>query len=45
MINVLIISLFFALVFGIVCVNYLKGALYYCDLEEVVDTMPSQIKT
>ena len=32
------------LLFGIVCVNYLKGAFYFCNLEEVVDIMPSQIK-
>ena len=45
MANLLIISLFFWLLFGIVCVNYLKGAFYYCYLDEVVDIRPSQIKT
>ena len=45
MINILIIMLLFLLVLGINAVNILKGALYYCDLDEVVHTVPSQIKT
>lgn len=28
--NVLIISLLFFMIFGIICVNFLKGQFYYC---------------
>jgi hypothetical protein len=32
--NVMLISLFFFLLFGIIGVNYFKGTFFYCDFEE-----------
>ena len=37
--NILIIILFFWLLFGIVCVNYLKGSFYHCDFGDL-DYLP-----
>jgi len=33
--NVLLISMLFFLIFGIIGVNYFKGAMYYCEYEHV----------
>ena len=36
--NVLIISLLFFLIFGIIAVNYFKGTYFYCELIDGLET-------
>ena len=38
-VDVLLICCFFLVLFGIICVNYFKGAFYYC----VTDHLPSEL--
>ncbi len=35
-INVIIVSLLFYIIFGIICVNYFKGAFYFCSFGSAV---------
>jgi voltage-dependent calcium channel L type alpha-1D len=42
--NVLIICVFFWLLLGIICLNYLKGALFYCDMSRAPEIIAPDIE-